>query len=586
MIWAASRLSCASCGDGRGVEALDAHELGAEDAEHEQAGDGEEPHPAARVAGRRAATGGRAAAPGPTRAAAAAAAACGVGGAPRGRPARALVGRARRTPPVGRLPGTARSARAAAPGAGGRPRRGPVARAAVRPLAEAVLPVAALCRRRPSASTPVPGRCRGGGARRGRARSRAPRGRWRPALGHGLSVGVGVGWCWSVRSGRSARVLGGSAAGRLSVPAGVVASSWSGVVVVGASSWSPAWSAWPSGRRGRGGRGRHGGAPRRGRGLGDHAKRAVLPWPSSPRRAPCRRTGAGTPGVAAGTMPSVAGALRQGAGAGDAVDGVAQGVLAVGELVRAALEVAHRVRALGHRRVEHEHPDEAAEQERDAQGEEDAVAPHLGRRDHLELARGRARRGAGWCAAAAGPGRAGSCGGSVRGTRRSAARSRAEADRGLVCCSCSSGTSAPRVSRRRYAACSGSSTGIPCGVRLCAPAANACLVIRSSSEWYDSTAIRPPGASTSMAEATARSQTSSSALTSMRRAWKVRLAGWPPVRCDAAGTAARSTSTRRAERGERLLLALAQDGRGDPAGEALLAVGLQDPGEVAVASRC
>ena len=33
----------------------------------------------------------------------------------------------------------------------------------------------------------------------------------------------------------------------------------------------------------------------------------------------------------------------------------------------------------------------------------------------------------------------------------------------------------------------------------------------------------------------------------MRRAWKVRFAGWPPLRCDAAGTAARSTSTSRAE---------------------------------------
>ena len=59
--------------------------------------------------------------------------------------------------------------------------------------------------------------------------------------------------------------------------------------------------------------------------------------------------------------------------------------------------------------------------------------------------------------------------------------------------------------------------------------------------------MRPPGASTSMAETTARSQTASSALTSMRSAWKVRLAGCPPLRCEAAGTAVRSTSTRRAE---------------------------------------
>ena len=45
------------------------------------------------------------------------------------------------------------------------------------------------------------------------------------------------------------------------------------------------------------------------------------------------------------------------------------------------------------------------------------------------------------------------------------------------------GSSAPRVSRRRYAACSGSSIGSPGGVLERAPAAKARLVIRSSSEW-------------------------------------------------------------------------------------------------------
>ena len=50
-----------------------------------------------------------------------------------------------------------------------------------------------------------------------------------------------------------------------------------------------------------------------------------------------------------------------------------------------------------------------------------------------------------------------------------------------------------------------------------------------------------------MAAATAACHTSSSALTSMRSAWKVRLAGCPPLRWEAAGTASRSRSTRRAE---------------------------------------
>ena len=52
---------------------------------------------------------------------------------------------------------------------------------------------------------------------------------------------------------------------------------------------------------------------------------------------------------------------------------------------------------------------------------------------------------------------------------RSAARSRAEAARGFSATSLGLGSSAPRVSRRRYAACSGSSTGRPGGVLDCAP---------------------------------------------------------------------------------------------------------------------
>ena len=55
------------------------------------------------------------------------------------------------------------------------------------------------------------------------------------------------------------------------------------------------------------------------------------------------------------------------------------------------------------------------------------------------------------------------CGVAAVGRVRSAARRRTEADRGLAACSSGLASSAPRVSSRRYAACSGSSTGRPCG---------------------------------------------------------------------------------------------------------------------------
>ena len=62
--------------------------------------------------------------------------------------------------------------------------------------------------------------------------------------------------------------------------------------------------------------------------------------------------------------------------------------------------------------------------------------------------------------------------------------------------------------------------------------------MRSSPEWYDSTAIRPNGRVASIAASRATGRASSSPLTSMRMAWNVRLAGWPPVRRAAAGIAA------------------------------------------------
>ena len=74
-----------------------------------------------------------------------------------------------------------------------------------------------------------------------------------------------------------------------------------------------------------------------------------------------------------------------------------------------------------------------------------------------------------------------------------------------------------------------------------APRANRRLTIRSSSEWYEMTAHRPPGASTSIAWSSPLRSASSSWLTAIRSAWKVRRAGCP-LRRAAAGTAWATTS--------------------------------------------
>ena len=57
------------------------------------------------------------------------------------------------------------------------------------------------------------------------------------------------------------------------------------------------------------------------------------------------------------------------------------------------------------------------------------------------------------------------------------------------------------------------------------------------------TAILPFGFSQRMAASKPRRSTSSSELTSIRRAWKVRFAGCPPARLAEAGMAALMTST-------------------------------------------
>ncbi len=67
----------------------------------------------------------------------------------------------------------------------------------------------------------------------------------------------------------------------------------------------------------------------------------------------------------------------------------------------------------------------------------------------------------------------------------------------------------------------------------------------------------------------------------MRSAWKVRLAGLPPVRLAVCGSAARISSTRRALLLNGSFLALAHDRGDDPLGLLLLAVGPQDADEFA-----
>ncbi len=62
-----------------------------------------------------------------------------------------------------------------------------------------------------------------------------------------------------------------------------------------------------------------------------------------------------------------------------------------------------------------------------------------------------------------------------------------------------------------------------------ARSARKCLTRRSSSEWKEMTPMRPPGRSAAQASGSARSSCSSSSLTAIRSAWKLRLAGWPPA---------------------------------------------------------
>ena len=109
------------------------------------------------------------------------------------------------------------------------------------------------------------------------------------------------------------------------------------------------------------------------------------------------------------------------------------------------------------------------------------------------------------------------------------------------------------------------------------------LTIRSSREWKVITASRPPGASASTAASSMGGRASSSPLTAMRMAWKLRLAGCCFSRSAAGGMAPLmiSTSSRVVAMGA--LLPGPDDGLGNGGGVALLAVVIQDPPQLLLA---
>ena len=69
------------------------------------------------------------------------------------------------------------------------------------------------------------------------------------------------------------------------------------------------------------------------------------------------------------------------------------------------------------------------------------------------------------------------------------------------------------------------------------------LTVRSSSEWNEIAAMRPPGRSTRYASSRPRASDSSSLLTLMRSAWKTRRAGLPAAKRAGVGMAHLITST-------------------------------------------
>ena len=106
------------------------------------------------------------------------------------------------------------------------------------------------------------------------------------------------------------------------------------------------------------------------------------------------------------------------------------------------------------------------------------------------------------------------------------------------------------------------------------------LTIRSSSEWNEITASRPPGRSISSAAGSAASSWPSSSFTAIRSAWKTRFAGWPSPNRAGVGIASLITSTSSPVRVNGGLRPPTDDRARDGRGEPLLAVAAEDRDEL------
>src|SRR4051794_17052455 len=125
-----------------------------------------------------------------------------------------------------------------------------------------------------------------------------------------------------------------------------------------------------------------------------------------------------------------------------------------------------------------------------------------------------------------------------------AARRRADAARGVWAISSGEGVTPPRASSAASALRPQAHTGRSGGhTQPFARSARNRFTRRSSREWNEIPANRPSEARSAQASGSARSSWSSSPLTAMRMAWKVRLAGWPPAKRAGAGTERLMTST-------------------------------------------
>src|SRR6185437_10780809 len=129
---------------------------------------------------------------------------------------------------------------------------------------------------------------------------------------------------------------------------------------------------------------------------------------------------------------------------------------------------------------------------------------------------------------------------------RSAARSRAERARGLRSISAAPGVTGLRVMRRKLGAAVGRAGRWrePRGAASLRSRRNS-FTVRSSSEWKETIASLPPGSSSRSAARRARSSSPGSSFTSMRSAWKVRVAGsMPPLDGTTARTMRASSAVR------------------------------------------